>query len=147
MTRTLKILLVTLVMSSLSLGGVAAADAPSGKVTYVGGLAINPSQDAKVLADWYAKIGIETKEMGGGYYGKMDTPAGMFVFGIHPRKKDAAKKSSASVSIIFFVDNFDAAVKSAKAKGVTPASTEKDATGQFAHFVDPDGNEVTLWGK
>lgn len=127
----------------VSLSSAASAD----KIAYVGGIAINPSHEAKVLAEWYGKLGIETKEMGGGYYGKMDTPAGMFVFGIHPKKKDAAKQSSASVSIIFFVDDYDARLKAVEGKGLKPASTESDATGKFAHFVDPDGNEVTLWGK
>ena len=122
------------------------ADTPS-KIRYVGAISINPSQNAKVLADWYAGFGIETKEFHGGYYGKLDTPAGMFVFGIHPKKKTAPKQSSASVSIVFGVENFDASLKALAAKGIVPVSTEKDATGRFAHFVDPDGNDVSIWGQ
>ena len=114
---------------------------------YVGAISINPSQDARVLADWYARLGIETKAVGGGYYAKLDTAAGMVAFGIHPRKADAAKKSSASISITFHVENFDGSLAAAKIKGLTPDSIEKDPFGQFAHFHDPDGNEVTLWGK
>jgi predicted enzyme related to lactoylglutathione lyase len=126
------------------------ASAPSfadSKIRYVGAISINPSQDAKVLADWYSGFGIQTKEYQGGYYGKLDTPAGMFVFGIHPKKASAPKQSSGSVSIVFAVDDFDASLKTLKAKGVVPVSTEKDPTGRFAHFVDPDGNEVTIWGQ
>jgi len=28
-----------------------------------------------------------------------------------------------------------------------PESIEKDKMGQFAHFHDPDGNKVSIWGK
>lgn len=123
------------------------ADTAPSKIRYVGGISINPSHDAKVLADWYSGFELETKEYHGGYYGKLDTPAGLFVFGIHPKKASAPKHSSASVSIVFGVEDFEASLKALKAKGIVPVSTEKDSTGRFAHFVDPDGNEVTIWGQ
>ena len=137
----IRISLVVLVMLSS-----AYADTPA-KIRYVGAISINPSHDAKVLADWYAGFGIATKEVHGGYYGKLDTPAGPFVFGIHPKKANAPKQSSASVSIVFGVDDFEASLKALKAKGIVPVSTEEDPMGRFAHFVDPDGNEVTIWGQ
>src|ERR1041385_1905001 len=62
-------LLVLLVFLSLSVF----AQSPSSKILYVGAISINPCQDARVLADWYARFGIETKEFHGGYYGKLDT--------------------------------------------------------------------------
>lgn len=117
------------------------------KILYVGAISINPCQDAKVLADWYARLGIETKEYQGGYYAKIETAAGTLAFGIHPRKADAPKKSSASVAVVFRVENFAGSLASLKAKGLLPESTESDAFGQFAHFRDPDGNDVTLWAK
>ncbi len=113
----------------------------------VGAIAINPCQDAKILADWYSKIGIETHEAGGGFYGKFNTPAGLFVFGIHPKRKDAPKTSSASVSVVFRIDDYDSYIAEVGKRGLTPISVEQDSTGRFAHFKDPDGNEVTLWGK
>ena len=123
------------------------AQSPPGKILYVGAISINPCQDAKVLADWYSRFGIETKEYKGGYYGKLDTAAGLFAFGIHPKKADALKKCSASVSVVFRVENFEGSLLAAKSKGLLPDSTEKDPDqGQFAHFHDPDGNEVTIWG-
>ena len=125
----------------------ALAEPPPAKILYVGAIAINPCQDAKVLADWYTRFGITTKEYQGGFYGKFDTAAGVFVFGIHPRKADAPKKCSPSISVVFRVDNYEASVASLKTKGLSPESTEKDETGQFAHFHDPDGNEVSIWGK
>jgi predicted enzyme related to lactoylglutathione lyase len=124
------------------------AQAPPAKILYVGAISINPCQDAKVLADWYTRFGIETKEFHGGYYGKLETAAGLFAFGIHPKKADAPKKCTASVSVVFRVENYAGSLLSMKGKGLLPDSTESDPSeGQFAHFHDPDGNEVTIWGK
>jgi predicted enzyme related to lactoylglutathione lyase len=137
-----------LVIALIILSVTAFAQSPPAKILYVGAIAINPCQDAKVLADWYSRFGIETKEFKGGYYGKLNTAAGLFAFGIHPKKADAPKKCSANISVVFRVDNFDGSLLSMKDKGLLPDSTEKDpAEGQFAHFHDPDGNEVTIWGK
>ena len=136
-------LVIPLVFLSVS---VFAESQPS-KILYVGAIAINPCQDAKALADWYSRFGIETKEYQGGYYGQLDTAAGPFFFGIHPKKADAPKKCSASISVVFRVGNFETSLLAAKNKGLLPDSTEKDPEqGQSAHFHDPDGNEVTIWG-
>src|SRR5262245_61164171 len=94
-----------LVIPLILLSPSALADSPPAKILYVGAISINPCHDAKVLADWYSKFGIETKEYQGGYYGQFNTVAGPFVFGIHPKKDDAAKKSSASVAVVFRVEN------------------------------------------
>ena len=104
------------------------AQAPAAKILYVGAISINPCQDAKVLADWYTQFGIETKEFRGGYYGKLDTAAGLFAFGIHPKKADAPKKCSASVSVVFRVENFEASLSELKGKGLVPDSTERIRT-------------------
>ena len=123
------------------------AEPPASKVLYIGAVSINPCQEAKILADWYARLGIETKEFRGMYFGKIETAAGTVSFAIHAKKKDAPAKSSASVAVVFRVENFDESVAAAKAKGLAPDSVEGDAFGKFAHYHDPDGNEVTLWGK
>ena len=118
------------------------------KILYVGAIAINPCQDARVLADWYSRFGIETTEYKGGYYGKLNTAGGLFAFGIHPKKADAPQKCSASVSVVYRVENFEGSLLALKGRGLVPDKTEKDPDqGQFAHFHDPDGNEVTIWGK
>jgi predicted enzyme related to lactoylglutathione lyase len=114
---------------------------------YVGSVSVNPSQDAKILADWYTKIGLETHEVGGGYYGTFNTPGGAFFFGIHPKRKSAPATSSGSVSVVFRIDDYDHYLAEVKKRGLTPDSVEQDTQGHFAHFKDPDGNEVTLWGK
>ena len=139
---------IYLVIPLISLLAPALAQSPSAKILYVGAIAINPCQDARVLADWYSRFGIETKEFKGGYYGKLNTAAGLFAFGIHPKKADAPAKCSANISVVFRVDNFEGSLLSMKNKGLLPDSTEKDpAEGRFAHFHDPDGNEMTIWGE
>jgi len=137
-----------LVILLIFLSASAFAQSQSSRILYVGAISINPCQDAKVLADWYARFGIETKEYKGGYYGKRDTAAGLFAFGIHPKKANAPQKCSGSISVVYRVENFEGSLSSLKGKGLTPDSIEKDPDqGQFAHFHDPDGNEVTIWGK
>src|SRR5436305_13770365 len=92
----------------------ALAESAPAKILYVGAISLNPCQDAKVLADWYSRFGIETREYHGGFYGKLDTAAGLFAFGIHPKKADAPKKCSPSVSVVFRVENFEASLSAAK---------------------------------
>ncbi|HYA42201.1 MAG TPA: hypothetical protein VEF34_12915 [Syntrophobacteraceae bacterium] len=139
---------IYLVIPLILLSVPAFAQSPPAKILYVGAIAINPCQDAKVLADWYSRFGIETKEFQGGYYAQLDTATGPLFFAIHPKKADAPKKCMPSVSVVFRVENFEASLMAAKSKGLSPDKTEKDPNeGQFAHFHDPDGNEVTIWGK
>lgn len=149
MANSSKVLRKTfLVVPFLLISISAFAQSQPAKILYVGAIAINPCQDAKVVADWYSKFGIETKEFKGGYYGKIETAAGLFAFGIHPKKADAPAKCTAGISVVYRVDNYEASVAAVKAKGLLPDSTEQDPSqGKFAHFHDPDGNEVTLWGK
>src|SRR5262245_16177221 len=83
---------IHLVMPLIFLSVSAFAQSQPSRILYVGAISINPCQDAKVLADWYSRFGIETKEYKGGYYGRLDTAAGLFAFGIHPKKADAPTK-------------------------------------------------------
>ena len=139
---------ICLVIPLIFLAVSAYAQTPPAKILYVGAISISPCQDAKVLADWYSRFGIETREYKGGYYGKLDTASGLFAFGIHPKKADAPTKCSASVSVVYRVENFESSLLALKSKGLLPDKIEKDPDqGQFAHFHDPDGNEVTIWGK
>ena len=142
----MKFMMTALLWTALASQAALAASAPS-KILYVGSIAINPCREARLLADWYSRFGIATQEFQGGYYGQLDTAAGPFVFGIHAKKIDAPKKCSASISVVYRVENFDATLLSLKAKGLSPDSTESDPQGRFAHFHDPDGNEVTVWGQ
>src|SRR5579871_4314381 len=120
MIRTLYLVIPLMFLSALAF-----AQSPPAKILYVGAIAINPCQDAKVLADWYSRFGFETKEYQGGYYAKLDTAAGLFAFGIHSKKADAPKKCSPSVSVIFRVESFEGSLAALKGKGLLPDSTEK----------------------
>jgi predicted enzyme related to lactoylglutathione lyase len=144
MKFTLKPLLASLAMAA-SLHAIAADEVQH--LQYVGAVSINPSQDAKILADWYAKLGIQTHEAGGGFYAMYNTSSGPFFFGIHPKRKSAAAASSGSVDFVFRVDNYDTYLADVDKRGLKPDSVEQDEQGRFAHFKDPDGNHVTLWGK
>jgi len=137
-----------LLISLIALSTTARAESPPAESVYVGAISIEPCQEAKILAGWYSGLGIQTKEIEGGYYAKLDTPAGPLFFAIHRKKADAPMKSSASVSIVFHVEDFEAKLASLKSRGFSPDSTESDPSeGKFAHFHDPDGNKVTIWGK
>ena len=67
-------LVIPLVVLSVS---VFAESQPS-KILYVGAIAINPCQDAKALADWYSRFGIETKEYQGDITANSTPPLARF---------------------------------------------------------------------
>jgi glyoxylase I family protein len=120
------------------------------KIPYVGGIGINPCRrKAKVIADWYLRFGIETKEFSdGGFYGQFGPDASPVFFGIHPKKTHFWNRCSVNVSIVYRVEDFDESLSALKRKGLTPdAPIEEDSLGRFAHFHDPDGNKVSIWGK
>lgn len=144
MIQKLSFLLPLLFCSALTL-----ADSQPGKILYVGGIGINPSQDPKILADWYTRFGFDlTQAPDGGFYGQFDTASGTFYFAVHPKSDSAAKKSSASVSFNFAVENFDGTLSALKSKGIVPlAPPSPSPIGRFADFLDPDGNQVSIWGK
>jgi predicted enzyme related to lactoylglutathione lyase len=136
-----KVLLASFLLCSCAL-----ADSPPPAIQYVGSISINPSSDAKVIADWYQKFGVDLHLYGGGYYGLFKTPAGPFYFGIHPKRADAPPKSSSSISVVFRVNDYNGYVLMLKKNGLDALSVESDSTGHFAHYKDPDGNSMTIWG-
>jgi len=126
-----------------------AADTTPAVIDYVGSVSINPSKDEKVLADWYGRLGIQTQEMKEGYFGMFQTVAGPFFFGIHRRRPHAPAKSSGSVEIVFHVSDYNLYLASASKNNLFPKSIDESnpSLGRFAYFFDPDGNQVTIWGK
>lgn len=140
---------ISLIVLSAALFHLPAEAAPGAalKIQYVGAVTISCSQDAAVLADWYTKFGVVFQHGGGYYWGPLTTASGPFLFGIHPKKADAPSRSSASVSVTFRVDDYSGYVAMLQGRGLSPESTESDSTGRFAHYRDPDGNEMTIWGN
>jgi predicted enzyme related to lactoylglutathione lyase len=139
-----KIIFASLIFCAASLADQAP---PPPAIQYVGSISIQPSQDAKVLADWYIKFGVDLKGYDdGAYYGLMQTPGGPFFFAVHAKAPDAPEKSSASVAVVFRVNDYDAYVAKVAKQGLKAQSVESDSTGHFAHYQDPDGNQMTIWG-
>ena len=112
-----KIILASLLFCTT---GLAAPAQPA--IQYVVAISINPSHDTKVLADWYQKFGVDLQFNGGGYYGLFKTPAGPFYFAIHPKRADAPKESSSSVSIVFRVNDYNGYVSMLKEHGLDALS-------------------------
>jgi hypothetical protein len=48
---------------------------------------------------------------------------------------------------VLHVNNFDRFLVDAAARGVVPFEKTSDAQGRFANFRDPEGNQVSIWGK
>jgi hypothetical protein len=134
-------------MSLLLLSVSAYADPQPAPFLYVGAIAIEPCHDAKVLADWYALLGIQTHEDHGGYYAELKTAPGNFFFGIHPKKtRWMSWKCPVNVSVILSIENYEQMLATLKDKGIVPDSVEpNDPLGKFADFHDPDGNRVSIW--
>lgn len=99
---------------------------PRAKILSVGAISINPCQDAKVLADWYAKFGFGTKEFKGGYYAQIDTAGGPLFFAIHPRKLMFRRNIQLGISVEFRLENFETNLSAIKSKGLVPDKIEKD---------------------
>lgn len=140
--------LKTTVLLWAVLGTQGAQAEPTPAIQYVGAVSIQPSQDATIISDWYRRFGVDLKAYkDGGHYGMLQTPAGPFYFAVHSRKADSPSRSSGSVALVFRVTQYTDYIAMLEKRGLTPTSVDSDATGRFAHFRDPDGNEMTVWGE
>lgn len=74
--------------------------------------------------------------------------AGPFTIGLHPKsEKHAAPGTRGAIMIGLIIgEPIEQAVSRLKSLGVTTlAEIERGDGGNFAHFSDPDGNELYLW--
>lgn len=117
------------------------------KILSVGSVTITACKDAKSLADWYSRFGILTQEYNGVYFAEIETAAGPLVFGIHQSSSKKSRACAGNISITYRVDSFEDSLQALKSKGISPFKIEKQSYGQFAYFLDPDGNEVKIWGN
>ena len=138
--------MIKIFFASLLFYNVGFATSQSPAIQYVGAISIEPSHDAKVLADWYQKFGVDLQINGDVYFGFFETPAGPFYFAIHPKRADAPEKSSSSVSVVFRVNDYTGYVSMLTKNGLRAESFETYPFGHFAHYSDPDGNKMTIWG-
>ena len=122
--------------------------APEAKIEYLGGLTLC-ANDAKALAAWYTNIfGVPVdNEYHGMYYGTLKFNGVELNLGIHPVAADCQKPPK-GLALTFHVDSYDGYLAKLAAKGLTPYKQDPDAGyGKFAYFLDPEQNEVAIWGK
>jgi len=138
--------MLKIIFASLLFCASGLADSVPPTIQSVGAFTIYTSQDMKVLAEWYEKFGfdIQFDDKVGVYFGtlKGSTP----YIGIHPKPPHARKKSSKSISLVFHVNDYNGYVSKLENQGLKPYKIDPPAFGHFAHYRDPDGNEMTIWG-
>jgi predicted enzyme related to lactoylglutathione lyase len=124
----------------------AAADAPVGHVTGIGGFFVK-SKDPKALAAWYHDmLGITLEPWGGAvlHYDALHPPSAAWI-ALSANSKYTAP-SSRDFMPNFTVDSLDAVVARLTAKGVKILKRDdSDPNGKFAWILDPDGTKIELW--
>ena len=123
------------------------------RIRGIGGIFIY-SKDPKALAEWYRDVmGIKvvfTEEYNSYYcefrYPDKDAPFGYAstVWSIMKTSKDL-DRSSPSFCINYSVDNMDEFTEHLADNGIEIKEIHEHPEGKFAHFNDPDGNQIELW--
>ena len=125
----------------------AAADAPAGHVTGLGGIFVK-SKDPKALAAWYHDMLGITLEPWGGAVLRYDAPLhpSAVAWTALPLTSHYTAPSSREFMLDFGVDNLDAMIARLTAKGVKILKRDdSDPSGSFAWILDPDGTKIELW--
>lgn len=130
-----------------AMAALGASAEPAGHVTGIGGVFVR-SPDPKALRAWYHDVlGLELKPWGGAVL-RYDAPGHPPSAAWQAMRADNTyfAPSSRDVMIDLAVDDLDAILARAKAKGVTVLGVSKDeGLGRFAWLLDPDGTKVELW--
>lgn len=119
---------------------------PVGHVTGIGGVFVK-SDNPKALAAWYRDVlGLKIETWGGALL-PYDAPGHppVATWSAFPASTDYMAPSKREFMIDFAVDDLDAILARAAAKGVTPLKREQDTNGKFAWILDPDGTKIELW--
>jgi predicted enzyme related to lactoylglutathione lyase len=126
--------------------GAAIAEQP-GRITGVGGVFVK-SKDPKALARWYRDVlGLEVAPWGGAVL-PFDAPGHppKVSWAAFPDSGDDMSPSTREFMINFAVDDMDAIIARATAKGVHILKRDdNNAFGRFAWILDPDGTKIELW--
>ncbi len=120
---------------------------PAGHVTGVGGLFVR-SKDPKALAAWYRDVLGITLQPWGGALLRYDAPGHpeVLVWSPFPQSTTYMAPSTREFMIDFAVDDLDAILARAQAKGVAVLKRDNsDPNGRFAWILDPDGAKIELW--
>lgn len=123
------------------------------KIRGIGGVFIY-SKDPKALAEWYRDVmGVNvifTEEYNSYYcefrYPDKDAPYGYAstVWSIMKTSKDL-DRTAPSFCINYSVDNMDEFAEHLADNGIEIKEIHEHPEGKFAHFNDPDGNQIELW--
>ena len=121
---------------------------PPAVFDYVGGLALRAKQP-KELARWYTeRFGLPvTFQFPGGVAGGFKAGAMEFALAIVDAGGAHPGSSPGTGYFVLHVNDFDRFLVDAAARGVAPFERTSDAMGRFASFRDPEGNQVSIWGK
>jgi len=124
----------------------AAAPAPAGHITGVGGVFFK-AKDPKTLAAWYRDmLGLPLEAWGGAALrydpAKHPPSVGWNAF---PSTSKYFAPSGADFMIDYVIDDMDALLARLKAKDVAILKQSDDENGRFAWILDPEGNKVELW--
>lgn len=120
------------------------------KVTGIGGVFFQSSDDAKALSSWYqAHLGIRIEDFGGAIL-KWDEDSaednGMTVWHVAERDSEWFKPSDSSFMINYRVDDLEEMVGQLNASGIEVLrGPEYHENGVFAWLMDPEGNKIELW--
>ena len=132
---------------ALALPGASARAEPAGHVTGVGGVFIK-ARDPKALAAWYRDVlGLPLEAWGGAvlHYDASNHPPAV-AWNAMPASSTYFAPSASMVMIDYTVDDLEALLARAHAKGVDPVKrADDDANGRFAWILDPEGNKIELW--
>jgi hypothetical protein len=121
---------------------------PAGRFDYVGALALRANQP-KELARWYTeKLGLPmTMEFPGGVAGGFRSGNVNFNMAIVESAGKHPGSAPGTAYFVLHVGDFDRILSDLKVAGLIPFEQTSDAMGRFASFRDPEGNEVSIWGK
>lgn len=119
------------------------------KVLGLGGLFFK-SADPAATCDWYARVlGIDFHEWGGTFF-PPDAAAGYPGSGtvFSPFKAETTYFEPSTERFMFnlMVDDLDGMLARAAGHGVEPVGEiMREANGDFAHLMDPEGRKIELW--
>ena len=117
------------------------------KACFVGGVMLR-SHRPDVLAEWYGQTLGCRLEPGpdGGHYGVIEhAQSSQLHVGVVPRSAPNLA-GVPSITLTFRVENLSTHIETLRGRGVLIREELQNDQGHFAFVLDPDGNEVALWG-
>jgi predicted enzyme related to lactoylglutathione lyase len=107
------------------------------------------AKDPKAQAKWYRDV--LALDMDENWFGTALAPQAtpkkaMQVFSLFKSDSDYMKPSPREFMLNFCVDDLDGMLTRCAERGVTPIwRDDTDASGRFAHILDPEGTKIELW--